>query len=388
MDKTPTVLYLDCRPQDEVQRRKLDGICRYATTHGWNVATLAQGECNPGAVAKFLSRVNVAGCIVECSDGVHNLPPRLFGKTPVVYLDPTDPIRWRHAMIVSCDDAAIVRAAFRELSAGLPSAYAVVSYWFEYRWARERVKVFRAYCREAGKACIVFPAHGDNEPKDICAARLTKWVAALPPRCAIFAVNDLTARGVAAALAAAHRPVPRTATLVGADGADAGGESKPDTSISSVKIDFELAGFLAAKKLVEQPQSAASTSRNSAIFGPLLVVRRESTRGFGRNEPHVLQAVEIIRREACGGLTVSSLARRLPGTRRLLELRFREAMGHSILEEIQAVRLEKVCTLLAETDMPVSAISDSCGFNSSRTLRDLFQARMGVSMREFRRSRR
>ena len=94
--------------------------------------------------------------------------------------------------------------------------------------------------------------------------------------------------------------------------------------------------------------------------------------------------MEIIRRKASDGLEPRDLAARFPVSRRLFEIRFREAMGHSILDEIRQVRLERVLAFLTGTDMPISAISDFCGFGSGDALRELFHARMGMSMREFR----
>lgn len=44
----------------------------------------------------------------------------------------------------------------------------------------------------------------------------------------------------------------------------------------------------------------------------------------------------------------------------------------------------RVLALLTGTNMPISAISDFCGFGSGDALRELFHARMGMSMREFR----
>ena len=67
---------------------------------------------------------------------------------------------------------------------------------------------------------------------------------------------------------------------------------------------------------------------------PLQIVRRESTRGFGRYEPRVLKVLETIRRESCNGLRARDVVKMMCGSRRLTELRFREAFGHSILDEI------------------------------------------------------
>ena len=116
-----------------------------------------------------------------------------------------------------------------------------------------------------------------------------------------------------------------------------------------------------------------------------MAVRRESTMGHGRHEARILEAVEMIRSEACDGLTAEALAARFPGSRRLFEMRFREAMGRSVLDEIQHVRMQKVQALLADTDIPIGAIADFCGFRTDRALRKLFLASEGMSMTEWRR---
>ena len=100
-------------------------------------------------------------------------------------------------------------------------------------------------------------------------------------------------------------------------------------------------------------------------------------------EPHILEAVEIIRREACDGLTVAALAARLPGSRRLLDLRFREAMGHSVHEEIQQVRLERVFDLLRRPGTPIGTIADLSGF-ALHQLDKVFRTRFGCSLRTWR----
>ena len=74
----------------------------------------------------------------------------------------------------------------------------------------------------------------------------------------------------------------------------------------------------------------------------------------------------------------------VPGSRRLLELRFREATGHSILDEILQVRLEKAFALLSDSNIAISAIADFCGFGCGYDLRRLFRRRTGMSMRKWR----
>lgn len=379
MSHNQTILYIDYSSLiiPEKRRRQLNGACRFAKARGWDVDILDCGKFQPSELSSILALRKPVGCIDDCSDDRHHLPPRLFGAVPVIYLDPPKRLPWQGARTVVCDNAAIARMAFRELSSGLPPAYAVIGFFEPRQWARERVDAFRAICQKAGKPCIVF-SYVRGEDEDARIARLARWVASLPQHCAVFAVNDPAAREAALAFRAAGRHLPRTATLVGADAMAQPRRDEPYQPFSSVKIDFELAGYLAAK-MIEGGDGAAVAS-----FGPLLVERRESTRGFGRREPGILRAVDMIRAEACDGLTAAKLAARFPGSRNLFERRFREAMGRSVLDEIIAIRLEKVIALLARPEVPIGAIAAFCGFSSDIALRKLFRSRTGISMRQWR----
>lgn len=387
----PTILYLDFDPSQKKTLRQIDGMRRFAKARGWSVVAVPCHPFRPEDLPDTLVRLKPVGCIAGCTAWVRELSPQAFGDIPAVWLDPTEHLPWRNIPIISCDNAAVARMAFRELSTGLPPCYAVVSRRHPHPWTRERVAAFRGCCREARKECAVFPERR-NEDVDARMARLVAWAAALPPHCAVFAVNDLAADETACALRAAGRSIPRTATLIGADALDVSPNDGRDLSLSSVRIDFELAGYLAARLLSEILKTSsgnlkahrADSCRTAAVFGPLLVERRDSTRGRGRREPFILQAMEILRREACEGLTASALAARFRCSRKLFERRFREAMGRPVLDEILAVRMERVMDLLARPDIAIGAIYFRCGFASDRELRSLFLARTGVSMRRWR----
>ena len=74
-----------------------------------------------------------------------------------------------------------------------------------------------------------------------------------------------------------------------------------------------------------------------------------------------------------------------PVSRSLFILRFREAVGHSVQDEIEHVRMERVFTLLRDTKTPISAVAALCGLRSDIALRWLFRRRTGMSMRQWRR---
>ena len=382
-------MYLNIDRESALHRRRLDGIRRYAKSFRWNVATLEWEKTDAATVRRMVSRFRPIGCIMECRHSSTVLPPGFFGRIPVVYFEPPEGKEWRGALRVACDNPAIADVAFRELSRGDPPSYAVVPHPLRgSKWSDDRVAAFTDLCLKSKMRCDVF---GECRVADWDEARkteaermveLTEWVASLPPHCAIFAVNDYAAGETARALAAAHRSLPYDAKLLGADALDAHDGASGQTPLSSVRLDFEHSGYLAAKLLGAAAAGAAPAQ--VPVFGPLLVERRKSTAGRGRREPHILEAVETIRREACDGLTVADLAARFPGSRRLFEIRFKEAVGRSACTEIIDVRLERALTLLAQPDLPIGAIADFCGFGCADDLRKRFRDRFRVSMRKWR----
>ena len=128
MKPVPTLLYVDCRPDDGIEGRRLAGMRRYAAGRGWRVETLELGNVTPDTLKDALDRHHPIGCVAECWEPKWALPPAAFGGVPVVYFSPPEDPRWRGALRVECDEAAVARLAFKELSAGEPPAYAVVTF--------------------------------------------------------------------------------------------------------------------------------------------------------------------------------------------------------------------------------------------------------------------
>ena len=435
MNRPPRILYLNTAPGDRIQGMTLAGIRRYAAARGWTAEAVPSDESRPEHVPSLLAAHHpVVGCVVDCSDDSVSLPPRLFGAVPVVYLHPPPSLRRKRATFVATDNEAVARAAFRELSAARPPVFAVAGVIEGLSWSRERERTFIALAAKAAIECRVFGTR--NETKEARASRLAEWVATLPRHTAVFAVNDFVAADVVEATAAAHRVIPRDLTLLGVDNNTEICESSHPT-VSSIEIDHERAGHVAARLLAATMTdraargitTAAVAANNGALrandiilslpahhcgvaarhcaigasslqgsdgddgsaavtVGPLMAVWRESTRGSGRHDPHILAAVERIRREACDGLSAREVIAAAPGSRSLFNLRFREAMGHSVLDEIRHVRLEKVETLLASTDTPINALAALCGWGTDGSLKRFFLSRTGMTMREWRRRNR
>ena len=462
------ILFLNYVDEDSTKRLKLAGIRRYAAAAQWHVVPVSHERSNRESIPGLLSHYRPIGCICDEDATPKGFPPGLFGGIPVVYANSWSRRYDAIAGRICSDSEAVAAAAFRELSANVPAAYAVVGVPSNWEWALARIRQFAALAKTVGSPCHVFRGRR-GETLDVFSARLVPWIATLELHTAIYAVNDPVARRVADAAISAGLRIPQDLTLLGTDNDPAFCETARP-SLSSIQIDFERMGYLAARMLAARmkglaergmkgrakhemkgrakhemkgaacaanagdpsfaptahtsfggkaatlhcgnaappfggaaatlhcgkaapslPPSAASSLQrpdgNDSVIaiGPLLAVRRESTGGRGRREPHILEAVEIIRREACDGLTVASLMERIPGSRSLFDLRFREAMGHSALEEILQVRLERTIDLLRRPGTSIGAIADFSGFGSLRALDKLFRSRFGCSLREWRR---
>lgn len=362
---------------------KLAGVRRYARMRKWNLETVPAGS-SALQVAQYRARFKPAGMIVESCNTPGVAWKEDSGKTGrvgVVYLD-TDPELAHDAKTaVVCDQAAVAETAFAEFAALKLQSVAYAG-WFERRfWSRARGAAFAGCARRANARCDMFePDFGLKKQMEYEEA-LGRFLQSLPSPAGLFAANDKIA---SIALASCRRlgiAVPQEIAVLGVDN-DVQHCENEMPSLSSIQLDFEQAGFMAAGLLDSLIHGGGGAG--NAVFGPLGVMRRESTRAFARMNANINKAMNLIREKACEGLKASDVAKAIGGSRRLAEIRFREATGKSILEEIQRVRFEKIFFLLARTAKPIGAIADFCGYKSPETLRRLFQQRTGLSMREWR----
>ena len=121
------------------------------------------------------------------------------------------------------------------------------------------------------------------------------------------------------------------------------------------------------------------------LYPPRGIVRRESTRRFPRHDKIVEAAVERIRCEACNGLSAKDVILSFPCSRRSAEMRFRTAVGHSILHEIRRVRLETAKSLLLSDLTDINAVAHRCGYRSLAAFSIFFRTETGTSPSEWRR---
>jgi transcriptional regulator GlxA family with amidase domain len=118
------------------------------------------------------------------------------------------------------------------------------------------------------------------------------------------------------------------------------------------------------------------------------IARRGSTRLFKRRDDCVSAALERIWRPGGAKLTPREILAAFPCSRRSAEIRFRQATGHAVLDELQKARIHQAKQLLANTNLPVSAVAENCGYASLAHFRDTFRKETGANPLTWRKSHR
>lgn len=215
------------------------------------------------------------------------------------------------------------------------------------------------------------------------ALNLFFFLAALPDPCAVVAEDATKGLEVVEICRRTGIAVPgRLAVLAAEDGEKA---EMAFPACSAIALPWQRVGRLAVermrKALAGEPPGASKEAP-----GPLRVVHRQSTDIFAVRDPHIRQALQLIRDEACHGLTVDDILRRVARPRRWLERRFKEHTGVTPLREIHRVRFERACALLAGTDRTLEEIAENCGFGSLTRFSVAFRKAHGMSPGQYRKS--
>ena len=377
-----TVLYFQSQTKANAAE-KLSGVQDVAAKCGWFVQVVP--KCPSAKLLRALEDFwHPVGAIVECGGTAATVSPAIFGELPVVFFDHDPSCLPKNAFCVTHDSAATAQMAARELMKSGATSFAYVPHPKRRFWCEERERGFVSALSLNGRGCRVFLGRGSSANPTRYQRELREFVSELPKPCALFAANDAVASEVLAAALFADVKVPDDLAVIGVDDAhDICEHAKP--TLSSVKPDFRRGGELAAILLSAQIRdNEGFRGSRRRTFGPLMVVPRASTRMLGLRDAAVSEAIDFIRREACSGLTAARVLGRFPCSRRYAEMRFKKATGHSILDEIHAVRLARAKELLLDGNMPLKAISDFCGFENPNSLRKFFRAHTGKTMTEWR----
>jgi LacI family transcriptional regulator len=362
-------------------RGLLGGVKDYIRTHHpWNVhlSEHSRGDRPPKWLADWdgdgvLARVEnkqIARALAEL-------------RVPVVDLSshrylPTSPV-------VTTDNAAIAQLAFEHFrERGFRRfAYCGVD---RFAWSVARGGFFDELVRAAGFSCEHYSAPPDFAPdSDGETDAIVQWLCKLPQPIAVFACYDARGQQILDACQRAGLPVPDRIAVLGADNDDLLCEFSPPP-LSSIVLDTHRTGWEAAD-LLSRLMRGAHPAVEVHRISPLGICTRRSTDMHAVDDPQIARALHIIREYACTGLTVGELLKKCPMSRRVLEQRMKELLGHSPHEEITRLQIRRVKDLLVATELTLEEIADRSGFRNAQYLSVAFKREVGLPPSTFRANR-
>ncbi len=383
--KTPNVA-LFLATNEKAGRDKFQGVLRYMRLHTpWNIHLVENGVGTQQLVN--LKAWGVTGAIVarmpEALRFVSRARiPTVVMDSPALYTD-----RLANTSFVTSDSEGVGRAAAEAFLGKGFVHFAYVPDVYDWDWSALRGQGFAMRLAAEGLPCAHYRCPNDRARKDwaLDQKHLARWLHELPKPVAILAAHDARARQILETCHGNGLNVPGEVALLGVDNDEMICENTMPT-LSSVQPDFEAGGYEAAR-LLEELMRGKTRGVCNICYGVKQVVLRESSRFAHAVDRRYLRGLEFIRLNAGTAITVTDIARHMGVSRRLAEMLFRKHVGHSILDEIQEVRLTRLKTFLSETTLPIGTITWQCGYQSENHVKRVFKQKTGLTMSQYRKQR-
>ncbi len=255
-------------------------------------------------------------------------------------------------------------------------------------WSQKRCEGFTAGLQGVGRTPTLYKGPGTTRPQkqqmpwEDEIGQVMNWIESLPKPCGVMACNDFRALQLIDACRRAGIAVPEQLAVIGVDNEEVACElSNPP--LTSVLPDAERVGYMAADWLTRL-MSGESLPSQSFTVPPKGIVTRRSTDVTAINDESVAAAIHFIRTYACDGIGVDDVVDATTVSRSVLQRRFRELLGRSIHDAILNERLERVKSLLMDTDLSLPLIALRTGFNHGEYLSKVFKQRFGQTVTNYR----
>lgn len=283
---------------------------------------------------------------------------------------------------VDIDDPAIGRLAAEHLSSRGYGSYAFVGR-SDAHYAKQRLQGF---CEVLGEVPVYWEEFRDwrsydeywRDPDE----DMVEWLAALRKPVGIFTAHDPTGRHVLEAAALGGMDVPFAVGVVSANDDETVCEmARP--ALSSIRLPWRR---LAAEvvQLIEEVQAGGDV-RAPVLVQPMEIVARGSSSYEAVGDPVVRRAMRELVADVSLIASVEEWAAKVGVSRRVMERRFKDALGRTPHAMISHERVERAKALLTSTDLSVGMIAERCGFQSNERLTVNFRSIVGVPPVQYRR---
>lgn len=369
----------------------LSGIYAYLSDNAnWDLIVLrAMPSISTAAITSALSHT-LDGIIVAANDPNAARIFKIIGRSPLPMATVDSyatEFQCKRSNIVNVriDNSKIGRDAARAfLAQGRFTTFAFIGNSTHETWSQHRNKGFQSELLKRGNECQEFcTSNSDDIIQNF--NELVRWLRRQEKPLAVLAEDDKCAVEVIHACKVGGLAVPSDVSVVGVDNDITTCESESPT-ISSLAPPFKTAAEIAArelnvlmcgKKRQRPPKTIICTQVNE-------FVRRQSTNALSTAGFLVQKAMTFIKQNADKGIRVSDVVAHLGVSRPLIDLRFREVLGDSVLSTILHYRLLTLKKLLSETNDPIVSITQRLGWSSPNYPKNLFMRKFHMTMRDFR----
>ena len=211
---------------------------------------------------------------------------------------------------------------------------------------------------------------------------LSTWLSSLPKPAALMSADSSAAYRVLVACRDAGIAIPRDIALITVD-PDAKLSESAKPTISSIIPNFRKMGYMAAKELVRLMNSGKKAPFHEIVVSDMSVLSRESTRPSHHSGDLASLAVRYVRSHANSPLTATSVAHMMRCSRRLLDMRMKEATGRTLRETIIEERLSRAEALLAR-GLSVNEVARRLRFTTANHLSRVFAKHRNKTICEWR----
>jgi LacI family transcriptional regulator len=252
----------------------------------------------------------------------------------------------------------------------------------ERMYSRDVENTFRTTLQASGKHPSFF-RFGFNQSLTLALSEASAWLRALPKPCGVLAYSDEIAQQIIIACKLSNIVIPQQISVIGVDNHEDICETSQPT-LTSILPDFEQSGYLAGMLLSRLSVSSKRQSHQPErlYYGIKGIYERETTQDL-RNSGRFASAIqEIIRSEGTGQLPITSIAKRLNASVRLLEMHFKSVTGHTIRDELMRFRCTQLREKILTEHRPLTELALSCGFRTVNAAQVAFRKTFGHSMSE------
>lgn len=248
------------------------------------------------------------------------------------------------------------------------------------------------YLAAHGRKLRVFTRVAKNRSSNIQAieqsglgteAAIAGWLKKQPRPLALFACNDIRAQQVLNACREHGIKVPEELAVMGVDNDDVLC-NLCEPPLSSIEPDTERLGYEAAALLDRMMKGKVAGDGPIRQVPPLRILERASTDVVAIDDPITVRAVRFIRDHIGDGIAAKDVMTHVGRSRTDLEQRFQRWLKLSVRSEIMRRRMDRVCSLLQQTNLGLNEIASRAGFSTAAHLCRLFQQRLKQSPTEYR----